>query len=111
MAAPDSTLLSLITGSGVCGVFVVLFLLGFLYPKSVVEDLRAERDALRQAVRDEQERAEVAVAAAQASRDVFAALQAGMTLAQQPRNGGPYPKAAPGGSRQRRHNEPGGGAR
>lgn len=90
--APDSTVLSVIAGTGVCGVFVILFILGFIYPKPVVDDLRAERDALRAAVKAEQERADAATAAAQATRDVFAAIQAGVSLGGQPRalprNGG-----------------------
>ena len=73
--APDSTLLSVITGTGVTGVFCILFLLGFIVPKWVVEDLRAERDALRQAVKTEQDRADASIAAAQATRDVLIALQ------------------------------------
>jgi regulator of protease activity HflC (stomatin/prohibitin superfamily) len=78
---PDSTILSVITGTGVTGVFVVLFLIGWIYPRAVVEDLRAERDALKAQLKAEQERAEAAVAAAQATRDVFTALQAGARIA------------------------------
>ena len=88
----DPAILSVITGTGVCGVFVVLFITGLIYPKPVVDDLRAERDALRASAKADQERADAAVAAAQATRDVFAAIQAGVSLGGQqrslPRNGG-----------------------
>lgn len=77
---PDSALVTILTNAGVAGVFVVLFLLGMIYPKTVVDDLRAERDSLRQAVASERDRADTAVAAAQASRDVFAALRAGAEM-------------------------------
>jgi hypothetical protein len=77
---PDTALLTILTNAGIAGVFVVLFLLGLIYPKTVVDDLRAERDSLRQAVMSERERADAAVAAAQATRDVFTALRAGMEM-------------------------------
>jgi hypothetical protein len=77
---PDTALLTILTNAGIAGVFVVLFLLGLIYPKTVVDDLRAERDSLRQAVMSERERADAAVAAAQATRDVFTALKAGMEM-------------------------------
>lgn len=88
---PDSTLITVITGTGVAGVFCVLFLLGLIYPKYVVDDLRAERDALRAAVHAERERADAAVAAAQASANVFAALRAGISLG----TGGTLPAESP----------------
>jgi hypothetical protein len=77
---PDTTLVTVLANAGVAGVVLVLFLMGVIYPKIVVEDLRAERDALRQAVMAERDRADAAVSAAQATRDVFAALRAGMDL-------------------------------
>ena len=77
---PDTALLTVLTNAGVAGVFVVLFLIGLIFPKMVVDDLRAERDALRQVVQAERERADAAVAAAQAARDVFTALQAGAAM-------------------------------
>lgn len=81
MAEP--ALFSVLTGTGVCGVFVVLFILGFIYPKPVVDDLRAERDAQRMTIRALQERADAAVAAAQATHDVFTAIQAGAIIGRQ----------------------------
>lgn len=77
---PESALVTLITGAGVAGVFCVLFVTGMVYPRGVVEDLRAERDALRQAVTAERDRADAAVSAAQATRDVFTAIRAGIEL-------------------------------
>ena len=77
----DVTVVSALSNVGVAGIFLVLFLLGHVVPKSVVDDLRAERDALKSQVAAERDRAEVAVAAAQASRDLMAALHAGAALA------------------------------
>lgn len=92
MAVPDSSLITLLANAGIAGVFVVLFLTGMIVPKSVIDDLRAERDKLSQAVNSERDRADAAVAAAQATRDVFSALQAGADLGRKQRaadrNGG-----------------------
>jgi hypothetical protein len=78
---PDSTLANILINAGVAGVFIILFLTGLVFPRSVVDDLRTERDAARQEALAERERGDAAVAAAQASRDVFAAIQAGMGIA------------------------------
>ena len=87
---PDSTLVSILVNGGVAGVFCILFLLGWVYPKTVVADLRAERDALRVQVEAERDRAETAVAAAQTTNDVLTALQAGVVLGhRQHDQGGP----------------------
>jgi len=86
----DSALMSVLTGSGVAGVFCLLFILGWIVPKHVYDDLKAEsaqKDATIQAERD---RADSAVAAAQATRDIMAAIQFGqqhppqLTPGQQP---------------------------
>lgn len=92
----DSALIAVLTSSGVAGVFCVLFLLGFIYPKSVVDDLRAERDLERQRADAERERADTAVAGASATRDVLSALQAGVAMGQQRQveGGGPHKRAA-----------------
>lgn len=79
----DSAIISVLTSAGAAGVFCILFILGLVYPKSVVDDLRVERDTLKQQVELERDRAEAAVSAAQATRDVLSALQAGMVLGQQ----------------------------
>jgi hypothetical protein len=79
---PDSALLSLLSSAGVAGVFCVLFLIGAIFPRGVVEDLKAERDAARKEAASERERGDAAVAAAQATRDIFGALQAGVSLGQ-----------------------------
>ena len=77
---PEAALLSVLTGSGVAGVFCVLFVLGWIYPRSVVDDLRAERAELVKRVEAERDRADAAITAAQASRDVLQAIQAGIGL-------------------------------
>lgn len=86
----DTALLSVLTGSGVAGVFCALFVWGKIIPGHVYNDLRAEcaqKDATIQAERD---RADSAVAAAQATRDIMAAIQFGqhhppqLTPGQQP---------------------------
>lgn len=86
---PDSTLITILINSGLAGVFCVLFLAGYIFPKSVLTDLRTERDYERKradAAEDRadaaDQRADAAVAAAQATRDVLGALQAGMALGQ-----------------------------
>lgn len=84
---PDSALINILISAGVAGVFCALFVLGLIYPKPVVTDLKAEKAALEQALAAERERADAAVAAAQASRDVMTALQAGIRLARQPQEG------------------------
>jgi hypothetical protein len=80
---PDSALITVLTSAGVAGVFCILFVCGLLYPKSVVDDLRAERDYERQRADAERDRADAAVAAAQATRDVLGAIQAGVALGHQ----------------------------
>jgi hypothetical protein len=77
---PDSALLSLLTGSGVAGVFCVLFILGFIYPRSVLSDKNAEILELKEALAAERDRANTAVAAASATRDILAAIQIGRDL-------------------------------
>lgn len=76
----DSSLLTVLTGAGVAGIFCILFLIGWVYPKSVVDDLKAERDYERQRADSQAERADAAVAAVQATTNVLGALQAGAAL-------------------------------
>lgn len=70
--------------------FCLLFIFGVIYPRSVVDDVKTERDAERaraDAERDradaERDRSDAAVAAAQGTRDLLAALQAGVAMGQQ----------------------------
>ena len=77
---PDSALITTLTGAGVAGVFCVLFILGFVFPRQVVTDLKAEIAELKEAVEAERDRANTAVAAASATRDLMAALQLGRSL-------------------------------
>jgi hypothetical protein len=79
----DSAFLVPLISAGAAGVFCILFVMGLIYPRSVVDDLKKERDFLRDRVEAERDRADAAVAAAQATRDVLSALQAGVTLGHQ----------------------------
>lgn len=84
----DTSLISLLTGAGVAGVFCVLFVIGLVVPRSVVDDKNREIAELKNAVAEERDRADTAVAAANATRDVLAAIQFGREL---PRPGGASP--------------------
>ena len=75
-----TTLATLLTGSGVAGVFCVLFVFGLIFPKSVLDDLREENRELKEALEAERDRANAAVAAASATRDILAAIQVGRGL-------------------------------
>jgi hypothetical protein len=77
---PDSTLISILTGSGVAGVFCVLFIIGAIVPKFVVTDLKDENKELKDALEAERDRANAAVAAASATRDILAAIQLGRSI-------------------------------
>lgn len=81
----DTASITFLTSLGACGVFCLLFVMGVIYPRHVVDDLKAERDYERQRAEAERDRAETAVAAAQASRDVLAAIQTGAALGYQRR--------------------------
>lgn len=74
---PDSALITLLTGTGVCGVFCVMFILGLIYPRAVVTDKDKRIAQLEATVTAERQRGDAAVAAAAASRDVLVAFQAG----------------------------------
>lgn len=75
-----SLVIPLITGSGVAGVFCVLFVLGLIFPRPVVTDLKAEITELKQALAEERHRASASVAAASATKDILAAIQLGQEL-------------------------------
>ena len=80
----DSTLVTILTGSGVAGAFCLLFIFGWVVPKSVYDDLREENAELKAEKKAERDRADAAVAAAEASRNVMAAFQAGRSLTSGP---------------------------
>ena len=80
---PDSALLSVLSSAGVAGVFCVLFVMGAIFPRSVVTDLREENTELKQALEAERDRANAAVAAASATRDILAAIQLGRSIGTQ----------------------------
>ena len=77
---PDTALLSVLTSAGVAGVFCVLFVCGLIVPKFVVDDHKAEIAELKEALEAERDRANTAVAAASATRDVLAAIQLGRSI-------------------------------
>lgn len=77
---PDSTLVTILTGAGACGVFCVLFIVGLISPKSVVTDLKTEIAELKEALKAERSRADAAVTAASATRDVLTAIQVGQQM-------------------------------
>ena len=77
----DPALLSVLASAGVAGVFCVLFVVGLIVPRSVVADKDAEIAELKQALGAERQRADTAVSAATATRDVLAAIQAVRQLA------------------------------
>lgn len=81
---PDAALITTLTGAGVAGVFCVLFVLGLLFPKAVVSDLKAEITELKEALEAERDRANTSVAAASATRDIMSAIQLGKSLASGP---------------------------
>jgi hypothetical protein len=77
---PDSALINILLGAGACGVFCVLFVCGLIYPRQVVGDLKAEVAELKEALEAERDRANAAVAAASATRDILSAIQVGRDL-------------------------------
>jgi hypothetical protein len=78
--------MSVLTGSGVAGLFCILFIIGLVIPKHVYDDLRAENAELKAERKAERDRADAAVAAAEATRNIMASFQAGRSL-----TGGPPP--------------------
>ncbi len=76
----DSALTSILTTAGVAGVFCVLFILGLVYPRPVVADKDREIAELKDALEAERDRANTAVAAASATRDIMSAIQLGRSL-------------------------------
>ena len=77
----DASLIApIVTGSGVAGVFCVLFILGLIYPKSVITDLKAEIAELKAALKDAREASQASITAASATRDILAAIQLGRDI-------------------------------
>ncbi len=77
---PDSALLSVLSSAGVAGVFCVLFIIGAIVPRFVVNDLKAELAEKEATIAAERDRANAAVAAASATRDILAAIQLGRVI-------------------------------
>ena len=77
----DSSLVApIITGSGVAGVFCILFIIGWIFPRTVVTDLKAEIAELKAALAQEREASKASVTAASATRDILAAIQLGRDI-------------------------------
>ncbi len=76
----DSALTSVLAGSGVAGVVVVLFVLGLICPRTVVADKDKQIAELKEALKAERDRADTAVAATSATNSILAAIQAGQAL-------------------------------
>jgi hypothetical protein len=77
----DSSLIApIITGSGVAGVFCILFVLGLIYPRAVVTDLKAEITELKAALAQERETSKASITAASATKDILAAIQLGRDI-------------------------------
>ena len=76
----DSTLITVLTGTGVAGVFCLLFILGLIYPRSVVADKDKVIAELKEALQAERDRASASVAAASVTRDILAAIQVGRSI-------------------------------
>jgi hypothetical protein len=84
----DSALWNVLTGAGVAGVFCLLFVLGLIYPKGVVDDLKEENKELKEALSAQRDRSDSAVTAASATRDILAAIKYGRELTSPPDHGG-----------------------
>lgn len=76
----DTALLTVLSSAGVAGVFCTLFVIGAIFPRSVVTDKNAEIAELKEALGAERARADSAVAATSATRDILAALQIGRDM-------------------------------
>ena len=81
---PDSALLSILSSAGVAGVFCILFITGLVFPRSVLADLKEEIGEMKEALEAERDRANTAVAAASATRDLLAAIQIGQNMKEKP---------------------------
>jgi len=80
----DSELITLLANAGTAGITIVLIVTGLLVPKWAADDLRARLRAAERRADASQDQADAAVAAAQASRDIFAAIEAGMNMHRSP---------------------------
>lgn len=76
----DTSLATILTGAGACGVFCILFVIGIIFPRQVVSDLKAEIAELKAENASLRDRADTAVSAASATRDILAAIQLGQHL-------------------------------
>jgi hypothetical protein len=76
----DSSLAIPLISGGIAGVFCILFICGLIVPRSVVDDQKAEIKELKDALEAERDRANAAVTAATATREILAAIQLGRAM-------------------------------
>ena len=76
----SSLVIPLITGSGAAGIFCVLFITGRVFPKSVVDDLKAEIAELKAQNIADRAKGDAAVAAASTTADILSAIKLGREL-------------------------------
>lgn len=60
--------------------FCILFIIGAIFPRNVITDLKDENKELKEALEAERDRANAAVAAASATKDILAAIQFGRAI-------------------------------
>lgn len=76
----DSALMSVLTGSGVAGVFCLFFIFGWVIPKHVYDDKKAENAELKAENAQLRATAETSVTTNQATKDILAAIRYGHDL-------------------------------
>lgn len=82
VSTATSDIVSYILGYGVLGVAAVLLALGYIVPRPIVNDLKAENHELKAALQAERDRAYAAVTAAVITKDILAAIQIGQNITQ-----------------------------
>lgn len=71
----SDALVNILIDGGVCGVFCILLITGMIVPKFVLDDKISENRELKDAVAAERTRADTAVAAASATREIITAIR------------------------------------
>ena len=71
---PDA-IVTVLTGAGVAGIWLLSIIFGLMSPKSHVDDLRAQIEELKANLATERARAEAAVEAAQTSNLLLAGIR------------------------------------
>lgn len=73
----DSALIQVFLSAGFAGVICFLFIMGWIFPRSVVQDLKEENKELKEALASERDRGDAAMATATTTKDILAAIQLG----------------------------------